>query len=330
VIPEGATFESATLHIYADQAYGHTINIHRITAEWDEMTVTWSSFGGAYDATVENSFATPTVGWYAVDVSDLVLGWMLETYPNYGLLLDQGVEVYPMTRYRSKESETNKPYIEVCYTYEGDTECETDISQQDTFIWELWPGSNYGDWPAIFTGWETPTNLEKQALLQFDFEYTPPNGGLLTPTGVEPEDILAGDYPDLVMTVNPRGKIAPGGFFYYNLINGTGDMTIEVTHSVNPDTEPAPDCGSNAKVYIVVDGFPVNISNSDGVQITYDDCCVTFFVPETYVNMSDGNTLLTKVHCRPPDTGQAGTEFCFYTSVNGVPSQQDCVVVIPE
>jgi len=213
VIPEGATFESATLYVYADQAYGHTINVHRITAAWDEMTVSWSSFGGAYDAAIVNSFVTAGPDWYSVDVSDLVLGWMLEDYPNYGLLLDQGVEVYPMTRYRSKESETNKPYIEVCYTYEGDTECETDIVMQDAFIWELWPGSNYGDWVALFTGWESETTLEKQAMLQFEFEYTPPEDdeGCTLTIGYWKTHAGFGPQPDMVTQYLPIWLGTDGG-----------------------------------------------------------------------------------------------------------------------
>ena len=49
MVPAGSTLESATFYAYAVIASGETVNIHRATDAWEEMTVTWNSFGGAYD-----------------------------------------------------------------------------------------------------------------------------------------------------------------------------------------------------------------------------------------------------------------------------------------
>ncbi|NIX59255.1 MAG: DNRLRE domain-containing protein [candidate division Zixibacteria bacterium] len=203
VIPTGATLVSATLYVYADQAWGHTINVHRITAEWDELTVSWGSFGGAFDATVENSFVTPARGWYSVDVTDLVYDWIMGTYENFGLLLDQSVFATPATRYRAKENLALEPYIEVCYIYEGNTECQTDMVLQDAFIRESWPWSRYGTWPVLFTGWAWDTQMEKQALLQFDFVYEPGNGGCTRTIGYWKTHAGFGPQQDMVTQYLP-------------------------------------------------------------------------------------------------------------------------------
>ena len=43
VIPENATIQSATLYLYAWEFSGHSINVHRITSDWDELTVNFDN-----------------------------------------------------------------------------------------------------------------------------------------------------------------------------------------------------------------------------------------------------------------------------------------------
>ncbi len=156
---------TATLYVFCDRAYGNPIDVHRVTDSWEEMTVTWNSFGGAYDPTIEESFVTADSGWQAVDVTALATSWIDGSAPNYGLLLDQVERTYPRNRYTPRESGTNQPYIEICYS---DGTCEQIVAMADTYVWEAQPDLNRGDYPYLFTGWQMIVDKEKQALLRFE------------------------------------------------------------------------------------------------------------------------------------------------------------------
>ncbi|HKK19938.1 MAG TPA: DNRLRE domain-containing protein [candidate division Zixibacteria bacterium] len=173
-IPTGAVLESATLHIFVNVANGQQIDVHRITSDWSETTVTWSNFGGAYDAGIDGSFSADSYGWHSVDITGLVQGWLDGTNANYGLLLDQALESYPLAVYYSREDATRPPYLEVCYSLNGTTSCVQDVDIADSYIRELDPNTNYGTEQYLYTGWINETSLEKQALLRFDIVSTPP------------------------------------------------------------------------------------------------------------------------------------------------------------
>jgi len=175
-LPPGATFVSATFNVLVVEANNQDINVHRITSPWDEMVVTWTNFGGSYSPTIEATFNASATGWTSVNVTGLVGNWLNGNYLNYGLLLDQQGENYPRAVYDSKEIDfgPNPAYLEICYTLNGSTVCDTTRAIGDTYIYEITPGVNYGWYGHIYTGWGWPNDLEKQALWQFELEYTPP------------------------------------------------------------------------------------------------------------------------------------------------------------
>jgi len=182
-LPPGAVFESATFFIYAREAINQPVNIHRITADWDELVVTWANFDGAFDATVEGTFTPPMPGWYDTDVTALVQAWLDGTHANFGLLLDQGELNFPRMIYYSKDAPGNHPYIEFCYSVDGVVMCENLIAIGDSYIYELVPDRNNGRDSLLYTGWIGPNDLEKQALLRFelpDVEEPPDEGCTLT------------------------------------------------------------------------------------------------------------------------------------------------------
>ncbi|MCK5251402.1 MAG: hypothetical protein KAQ96_00575, partial [Thermoplasmata archaeon] len=77
-----------------------------------------------------------------------------------------------------------------------------------------------------------------------------PGYSLLAPTGVDEDDVLSGDTEDLSITVNPAGKLAPGGFFYYNYFYADDDTTLKVTLGVDPSNADGPTVDS-VKVFYV-------------------------------------------------------------------------------
>ncbi len=184
-IPPGATLLSAALNVNIIEPSNQTVNVHRVTDSWDEAGptgVTWNNFGGAYDASVEGSFACDIVGWRMVDVTGLVQGWLDGSYPNDGLLLDQEIVEYPRAIYYSRESGTNISYLEVCYLDGADTVCEVVETTADTYINEFLADDNFGTETIYFTGYAADTLLEKQALLWFELPVE------------EPELAAIGDY----------------------------------------------------------------------------------------------------------------------------------------
>ncbi|MFC1944131.1 DNRLRE domain-containing protein [Chloroflexota bacterium] len=187
-IPHDATITSATLSIYCNHdAYpgNQPVNVHRITAPWDEYTVTWNSFAGSYDPAVAGTFMSvgQFIGWCDVDVTALVQGWVDGTYSNYGLLLEQ--IGYSWTRYFSSEYEVIdlRPKLTIVYETGNPPVSTTIVIQRpgveqdgvaDAYIWEPDPDINNGNNPYLYAG--LILGGEKQSLLRFDFEPTPPSG----------------------------------------------------------------------------------------------------------------------------------------------------------
>lgn len=175
-LPAGATLISATFNVYVEVATNRDINVHRVTNPWEELVVTWNNFGGSYAPAVEGTFNASSVGWNSVDVTSLVDNWFNGTYPNYGLLLDQVDFSYPRTQYDTREYNfgAGASYLEICYSLDGSAVCDTTRNIGDTYIYELRPDQNNGANGVMYTGWGYATDLEKQVLVKFDLEFTPP------------------------------------------------------------------------------------------------------------------------------------------------------------
>ncbi|MDF1544667.1 MAG: SdrD B-like domain-containing protein [bacterium] len=178
MLPAGATFESATFNIYVTQPANEQVTIHRVTSAWDEATVTWGNFGGAYMPASAGSFACDDFGWKSADVSGLVASWLNGSNANYGLLLDQPEVFFRTATYSSREAAANRPYIEVCYWLGGVLVCENIADLGDAYIREYYPDLNYGGLDWLGTGWGAQEYLEKQCLLIFDIQISPMKASL--------------------------------------------------------------------------------------------------------------------------------------------------------
>ncbi|MDI3286817.1 DNRLRE domain-containing protein [Polyangium sp. 15x6] len=119
-IPPRAEIQSATVTLGEPSDTGSmTIDVHRITAPWDEHFATWSRSAGAFDSSVEASFAArgPAGGGdVAFDVTPLVRTWIGGAAPNHGVMLvarDSGLTELCSTEYPETK---RKPRLEVCFT----------------------------------------------------------------------------------------------------------------------------------------------------------------------------------------------------------------------
>lgn len=109
VLPAASTIYSATLELSTpgDPYPPITVDLHRLTEEWNEGTdingtisppdgatwnerkpgVTWTTPGGDYDPTIISSYNFTTPGETAsFDVTSLVRDWVTQAQPNYGLI----------------------------------------------------------------------------------------------------------------------------------------------------------------------------------------------------------------------------------------------------
>lgn len=167
MIPAGATFESAMLYVYVDYPInGQATYVHRVTGAWEENVVTWNNFGEAYDATVIGSFTATSPGWYSVNVTGLVAGWMDGSYENLGVVLKQDQTDLVRMQMNSRENAMNHPYLDICYSSGGSIMCETSETIGDSYIWEIRPEENNGTDIEILAGWVS--GYEKLGLLAFD------------------------------------------------------------------------------------------------------------------------------------------------------------------
>ena len=232
---------SATLYVYVNQASGYTISAHRITADWGEMTVTWNNFGGSFDATVEGSFLADDTAYEGIDVTALVTAWLSGTYDNFGILLDQEDMTSPYTILHSREAASLQPYLEVCYMDGQNVVCEQLQATADAYIVETYPDENRGDSPELdigWYGWFNATDLEKQALVRFEFPEIPEPAALGDTVWIDNnqngiQDADEPGFPDVVVNlydcddnlVATTMTDADGFYFFNNLM--PGDYYVE-------------------------------------------------------------------------------------------------------
>ncbi|HCY74480.1 MAG TPA: hypothetical protein DHV28_01035 [Ignavibacteriales bacterium] len=177
----GVTVVSAKLVLYQFIGNGQLNQIHRVTAPWLENTVTWNNFAGAYDPAVSGSFVPAPAkddDTIHVDVTALVQGWASCSYDNNGLLIDQlsTDPTFERSLFYSKEN-TNPtlgeraPYLIVVLS-NGTTVEVTTIA--DAYINSHPPNdtTNYGS--SVFLNDGYLDGYEKQALVKFDIQCTPP------------------------------------------------------------------------------------------------------------------------------------------------------------
>jgi hypothetical protein len=125
-IPAGATVQSATLHVYADDFWpapgGAPMSVYPVTADWTVEGVDWydTSAWPALEGAVTTTDVSSTEGWYGWDVATLVQDW-LDGSPNYGLAvaaadLDSVASNWAAARRLTADDPDTRPYLEVTFS----------------------------------------------------------------------------------------------------------------------------------------------------------------------------------------------------------------------
>ena len=98
MFPAGSLPISATLSLYGSGGLGiGTINVFRLTNDWQEDTVnwptrigtnTWNVPGGDYFSEKVTSAGAVTGAWVNLDITDLATSWLTNRHPNYGVIMN--------------------------------------------------------------------------------------------------------------------------------------------------------------------------------------------------------------------------------------------------
>lgn len=163
----GTEVLSAELNLFVAFPNGQPVNVHRVTNDWDPVTVTWNSFAGGYSSNVDGSFATVQSGWQSVDITVLAQGWVDETLPNLGVLLDQAAPGFSPQIISSTETGSLAPFLVICHDSGGGVVCDTVVAQADVFIDETAPDNPTEGNTVLQVAQMMTPGAEKQALIRF-------------------------------------------------------------------------------------------------------------------------------------------------------------------
>jgi hypothetical protein len=114
-IPVNATITSATLALSQLSPGPGSWNAHLITAPWNEATVTWQSFGNAFNPAVFKSVSIGTAS-VVFDVAPQLQAWVNGSSPNHGLVIEQLGGGQSKIKTAEWAVPGARPFINACYT----------------------------------------------------------------------------------------------------------------------------------------------------------------------------------------------------------------------
>lgn len=212
-IPAGAVITSAALDIYAESSAnaGSILSAYRLIQGWLEGTTSapsastdgaswdkydavnsWSTAGGDYNLTpVSQTTMAATVGWYSLNLTAPVAGWVDGTIPNFGLLLRAG-SGFGSASFTSSDSADaiHRPKLTINYTCPCGVACtytpplpppsspQTLTPIADTYLYQNNKNTNFGTSTILYLGTDT-SGKKDQGLIQFDIS-TIPAGATIT------------------------------------------------------------------------------------------------------------------------------------------------------
>jgi hypothetical protein len=175
--PAVFTVDSAFFTIYVMSNNMATVNVHRVTADWAESTVTWNNFGGAFNSDVEGSFMADANDFHNVNITDLVRDWIEGDHSNFGLLLEQGNG--QSSEYASSETSQVdiRPMLTIYLTTNAGPEVDEFQRGSHGDVADAWinhglPDNNFGSTTDLFSGFSGDT--ERQTLIRFNINIQPP------------------------------------------------------------------------------------------------------------------------------------------------------------
>lgn len=123
-IPAGTSISKATLNVRLYGSYDYpntsrTITTYRIGSSWSSCSATWNNQPNIAEAYGSKSVNHEDVGdWFAFDVTNLVKGWVNNSFANYGVWLRGPEKSGSDSSYRDFYSMNSSytPYLSITYT----------------------------------------------------------------------------------------------------------------------------------------------------------------------------------------------------------------------
>lgn len=127
-IPNDATITTARLTLYLKSGGGTKIIFQRVTSDWEESDVTWNNKPTwpslpSFRFTPLTMDVGATPGYYSVNVTSYVKGWVKGDYPNHGLVIrPTSEETISRCTFQSRERTEDQsakvvPRLEIEYLY---------------------------------------------------------------------------------------------------------------------------------------------------------------------------------------------------------------------
>lgn len=107
-LPEHACINRAELKLYLQGATGpddYAIALGALTAQWQEMSVTWANLPPAVDTGLRPWALPSTTGWHTLDITELVCAWASGAARNYGMLLSPSASADGTRTFSSRQGE---------------------------------------------------------------------------------------------------------------------------------------------------------------------------------------------------------------------------------
>lgn len=197
-IPADATITEAVLSLYSydDVGYGANGNkdIHRITSDWQENTITWSNQPSYSNTALSSHNSSTTMTWNEFDVTSAIEDILQNNGDNYGFYV-----IFPSRDYgvRIRSSEysdvTYRPKLTIAYELPN----PTIIVQNGGEEWEQYSTQTI-QWFDNITGTVKIDLVENGTVFETIASDVPSNG---TYEWLIPEDFQTGEYT-IVVTSN--------------------------------------------------------------------------------------------------------------------------------
>lgn len=142
----------ANLYLYfydSNNAVAGTVNLHQVTATWDEATITHNNKPAYGSTIVSASIPAHDYDWYSWDISDLTENWRDGDVSNYGVAFES--DDISDTYYYFYSSDytgdtTKRPYLEIVYRQPAPTisaPASTTEGSPTSFTDEITPAATF-------------------------------------------------------------------------------------------------------------------------------------------------------------------------------------------
>lgn len=168
-VPADATIDAAYLRVYQPAAgcSGQPVAVWKITEDWLEGGVTWSTLPDAVDVGIGAIEHAGPCEWFYVNVTSLVAQWHNGAASNHGFMLIPSGFLSTNRTFNSSENPADQPKLLVVYNAES-TAME---AEEDAHVSQAAPTTNFGSSPDLAVGGQSGAAF--RSYVRFDVSGVP-------------------------------------------------------------------------------------------------------------------------------------------------------------